>query len=128
AHRSRGGYFRLPERRPGCSIVEREYFIGAWINDAGSSEGTLAGNNILDAMAVLYRDRIRAALLSWRSNGCEPCPADLDGDGVVDGADAGLLLAGWGPCHTVCRGDLDGDGDVDGADLGLFLSAWGSCP
>ncbi len=128
SHRSRGGYFRLPQRRSDCSIVDREYFIGAWVNDATSNEGTLASGNVIDAMEVLYRDRIRAAILSWRDTGCEPCLGDLNGDGIVNGADAGLLLAQWGSCPTECSGDLDEDGDVDGADLGLFLAAWGPCP
>ncbi|MFG0274104.1 MAG: choice-of-anchor tandem repeat NxxGxxAF-containing protein [Phycisphaerales bacterium] len=51
-------------------------------------------------------------------------PADLTGDGVVDGADLGLLLGAWGPCAG-CPADLTGDGVVDGADLGLLLGAWG---
>ncbi len=46
---------------------------------------------------------------------------DLDGDGIVDGADLGLLLSAW---NTTGPGDLNGDGIVDGADLGLLLSAW----
>ena len=49
-------------------------------------------------------------------------PADLDGNGTVDGADLGLLLAGWGSNSP----DLDGDGFCDGADLGLLLAAWSS--
>jgi hypothetical protein len=49
-------------------------------------------------------------------------PSDLDGNGVVDGADLGLLLAGWGSSSP----DLDGNGTVDGADLGLLLAAWGT--
>ncbi|HMN96053.1 MAG TPA: multiheme c-type cytochrome [Phycisphaerales bacterium] len=49
-------------------------------------------------------------------------PADLNGDGVVDGADLGLLLGAWG---TPGPGDINGDGIVDGADLGLLLGAWG---
>ena len=53
---------------------------------------------------------------------CE-CPADLDLDGTVDGADLGLLFASW----NSAGGDLDGDGDTDGSDMGLLLSAWGSC-
>ena len=47
--------------------------------------------------------------------------ADLNGDGVVDGADLGQLLANWGGPGA---GDLNGDGSVDGADLGLLLSEW----
>ena len=128
SHRSRGGYFRLPLRDKDCSIVDREYFIGAWVNDAGSSESLQVNSNILDAIEFLYRDRIQDAILSWRASSCEPCLGDLNGDGIVDGADAGLLLAQWGACPSGCSGDLDEDGDVDGADLGLFLSAWGPCP
>jgi hypothetical protein len=45
---------------------------------------------------------------------------DLNGDGVVDSADLGLLLAGWG----TSGGDLNGDGNTDSADLGLLLSNW----
>ena len=48
-------------------------------------------------------------------------PADLNCDGVVNGADLGLLLSAWG---TSGPGDLNGDGVVDGADLGLLLASW----
>ncbi len=51
-----------------------------------------------------------------------PVPGDVNGDGSVDGADLGLLLASWGPCE--CNEDLNGDGVVDGADLGLLLASW----
>lgn len=53
-------------------------------------------------------------------------PADLNRDGVVNGADLGLLLSAWGGCGVPCPADLNDDGDVNGADLGLLLSAWGS--
>ena len=53
-----------------------------------------------------------------------PCPADLTGDGSVDGADLGLLLSSW---ELSPVGDLNGDGITDGADLGLMLSAFGPC-
>jgi hypothetical protein len=52
------------------------------------------------------------------------CPADLTGDGVVDGADLGLVLSAWGESPL---GDLTGDGITDGADLGLMLTAFGPC-
>jgi hypothetical protein len=52
------------------------------------------------------------------------CPADLDGDGLVDGADLGGLLSGWGAPGAA---DIDGSGAVDGSDLGIMLSAWGPC-
>jgi len=49
--------------------------------------------------------------------------ADLNGDGVVDGADLGLLLGAWGSSGGPA--DLNGDGVVDGADLGVLLGGWG---
>lgn len=49
-------------------------------------------------------------------------PGDLNGDGVVDGADLGILLAAWGSADPAA--DLNGDGVVDGADLGALLAAW----
>ena len=58
-----------------------------------------------------------------------PCTGDLNGDGIVDGADFGLLLSGFGSCPKKgdCPGDLDGNGVVDGADIGLLLATWGDC-
>jgi len=49
-------------------------------------------------------------------------PADLNGDGLVNGADLGLLLIAWGSPGPA--GDLNNDGIVNGADLGLFLVGW----
>jgi glucose/arabinose dehydrogenase len=54
-----------------------------------------------------------------------PAPGDLNGDGRVDGADLGLLLAGWGTCGTPCPADFDANGVVNGADIGILLGNWG---
>jgi hypothetical protein len=59
------------------------------------------------------------------------CLGDLNLDGVVTGADLGLMLGAWGACPggtPGCLGDLNLDGVVNGADLGLLLGAWGPCP
>jgi hypothetical protein len=61
-------------------------------------------------------------------SGQNNCPADLDGDGSVTGADLGGLLGAWGACPSPCAADFDGDGSVTGADLGAMLGAWGACP
>ncbi len=55
----------------------------------------------------------------------DPCPGDLNNDGVVDGADLGLLLLSWGTNDP--DADLNNDGIVDGADLGLLLLVFGPC-
>jgi WD40 repeat protein len=53
-------------------------------------------------------------------------PADLNGDGVVDGFDLALLLGAWGQClpKAPCPADLDGNGFVNGLDLTTLLAAW----
>ena len=66
----------------------------------------------------------RVGVRAYRDPG-SACPADLDGSGVVDGADLAIILAAWG---TSGPGDLDGSGIVDGADLAIVLAAWGPCP
>lgn len=53
-----------------------------------------------------------------------PCMADLNGDGIVNGIDLGVLLGSWG---STSAGDVNGDGAVNGADLGALLGAWGAC-
>jgi len=52
------------------------------------------------------------------------CPADLDGDGDVDGSDLATLLAQWG---TAGSADINGDGTVNATDLSSVLAAWGNC-
>jgi hypothetical protein len=49
-------------------------------------------------------------------------PADLNGDGFVNGADLGILLGGWGQPGST---DLNHDGTTNGADLGVMLGSWG---
>ncbi|MCP4833728.1 MAG: hypothetical protein GY895_03095 [Phycisphaera sp.] len=50
--------------------------------------------------------------------------ADLNDDGQVNGADLGLLIAGWGGPSP----DLDGSGTVGGGDLGILLAGWTTTP
>lgn len=53
------------------------------------------------------------------------CPADLNGDGVIDGGDLGTLLADWDAISS--NADINCDGTVDGGDLAQLLAAWGDC-
>jgi len=52
----------------------------------------------------------------------EPIPGDINGDGIVDGSDLGLLLSLWGTDSP--QADLNGDGIVDLSDLNILLSNW----
>ena len=80
--------------------------------------GAPYANTPVDETGMVY-------LVDGLGNGCGPNP-DLNGDGVVDGADMGLLLAMWGVCADPgnCPADLNGDGVVNGADIGLLLVGW----
>jgi len=53
-----------------------------------------------------------------------PCPADLNGNGVVEGGDLAALLGQW----LTPGADITGDGVTNGADLAALLGAWGPCP
>jgi hypothetical protein len=59
-----------------------------------------------------------------------PCPSDLDGNGIVDAGDIGVILLGFGECsaRNNCPGDLDANGIVDAGDIGVMLLGFGNCP
>jgi uncharacterized membrane protein len=65
-----------------------------------------------------------ANVTSWVLHVPDPCPADIDGNGMVDVDDLLTLLANWGGEGD---GDIDGSGTVDVNDLLLLLAAWGPC-
>ena len=54
------------------------------------------------------------------------CPADINGDSVVDVLDMLLVLGAWGA--TGGPEDINGDGIVNVLDLLEVLSVWGACP
>ena len=49
-------------------------------------------------------------------------PADINGDGAVNGLDLTQIVSQWG--STGGSGDVNGDGAVNGSDLGVILAAW----
>ena len=96
---------------------------GAYLDANGSVKGTRFCGNSLDQLNG-HEDWIDAGGNVFAER-C--CPADLDGDGLVNGQDLSALLASFGS-----RGassllfDLNGDALVDGADLTILLSEWGA--
>ena len=59
------------------------------------------------------------------SDSINDCPADFDGDGVVNGRDLTIFLNAWGSSNDIA--DFNDDGQVDGHDLEVILAAWGPC-
>ncbi len=57
----------------------------------------------------------------------EGAAEDLNGDGVVNSSDLGLMLGSWGACPMkgACPADLTNDGMVNSSDLARLLGAWG---
>ena len=51
-------------------------------------------------------------------------PADINGDGAVDGSDLAALLSKWGTSCDGCPEDVSGNGTVLGEDLAAVLAAW----
>jgi hypothetical protein len=49
-------------------------------------------------------------------------PSDLNSDGLVNGADLGILLSHWGSANPAA--DVNDDGIVNGADIGVLLAEW----
>ncbi len=75
--------------------------------------------------AVAYVADEESGLQVINVSSCEPCPADLDDDGMVGVSDLIEILAAWG--NKGGPEDLDGSGFVDIGDLLLVLSSWGPC-
>ena len=54
-------------------------------------------------------------------------PGDVNGDGLVGGADLTAVITNWGiPDALLEQGDLDGDGLVGGTDFTQVVTFWGS--
>ena len=97
----------------------------------------MAGWTLVEARGV---DIFGQTIVGWgRHNGVEeawlvrlpdPCPADLNHDGIVGMQDMLLILNLTGPCEDCmnCTGDLNGDCQVDSNDLLALFGEWGDCP
>ena len=57
------------------------------------------------------------------------CFGDINGDGIVDSGDLGILIALWNTsAKRNPEADLNRDGTVNAADIGLLVGTWGVCP
>ncbi|MEY3229949.1 MAG: hypothetical protein RL689_36 [Planctomycetota bacterium] len=59
--------------------------------------------------------------------GTQPCPADFNQDGGVDGGDVDAFFVAWESGDSAA--DVNQDGGVDGGDIDVFFAAWeaGGC-
>lgn len=81
--------------------------------------------------------------LTPASTATPQCPADVNGDGMVNSADISAYLTDWNaavnpggcpPPPDPCPADINGDGTVNSADISASLTVWlaainvGGCP
>ncbi len=112
---------------------------GGWYNsDPTSGQGTpdengrvlvaqftiADGSNVSGEVSIFFNDGVLELPVSFSC--FVLCPADLNGDGVVNAADLALLLGAWG-LNPGNPADLNDDGAVNAADLALLLGSWGPC-
>ncbi|MCA9284146.1 MAG: hypothetical protein KDA22_02955 [Phycisphaerales bacterium] len=102
-------------------VATRQNFVTGLSGAEGATIDPVTG----DFLFSTFGGGSRVIVVTGFATPPPPCIADLDGNGVVNGADLGLLLGNWGGAGL---GDLNDSGSVDGADLGILLAAWGPCP
>ena len=122
---------------PGLIVFAEEHGIPAIEGATGMVIGKVEGADGDDTWDVVQRSYMRVVSRSRSdifvggtdftiTEGEETGPVgDLNGDGIVNGADLALILASWGACPD-CPADLNGDGMVDGGDLAFILANWNS--
>lgn len=78
----------------------------------------------MPASALVNIGPYSVVILSQGEPPAPPNPADVNGDGTVDGSDLAAVLGAWGT--GAGPADVNGDGMVNAADLAALLAAWGS--
>ena len=103
---------------------------GDGYGDPGFIHNTCANDNCPDTFNPDQTDTNGNGI----GDACETpaCPADVNGDLVVNVADLLTVIGGWGacaaPCPPNCAADVTDDCTVNVADLLGVISAWGACP
>ncbi len=99
--------------------------IGGWfpgITDPNGITADLPATYIIDWVRIYDNGH---TILSGPGTEQPDCPGDIDGNGRIDAADLGLLIAYWNSSNP--DADLNDDGIVSAADLGLMVAVWGDC-
>ncbi|MFO0873676.1 MAG: hypothetical protein U0575_06855 [Phycisphaerales bacterium] len=135
---SPGGYNLVAQTSSGAAFVSvmREpsgaFGPAAWTLVCVPGATITTGNSVYQnsAMGISFGDGT-PGVHSYVATVSIGCVGDINRDGIVDGADLGVLLGNWG--STTCAADstasdLNQDGVVNGADLGILVSSWGPCP
>lgn len=77
------------------------------------------------AVGVNFALEIKGGLLIPPLEGADITSVDGFPDGVVDGADAAVVMSQWGSSGSGLEGDLNNDGEVNALDASILVSNWG---
>ena len=91
--------------------------------------GSANGMVCLSGYTEVVNDFLQKTMINLE-NPCQeqsdqPCPGDMDGDGLVSVSDVLNVLSEFG-CETKCSMDINGDGSTNVTDVLLVLSAFGT--
>jgi len=120
----------------GAARVFEQSQAGDWME---VSAGALAGQDVGEVLRISRsRSNYNAAVQEtamWENlpgdevetlgEVSDDCIGDLNGDGVINGAEISIVLGAWSTGNSYA--DINGDGVVDGADLAMILGSWGPC-
>jgi len=90
--------------------------------------GDLSHNNMLDDLDFeLLAELVFDVYEETDVVDLDPCPTDMDGNGLTDVMDLLQVIGVWDACNG-CPEDINHDGLVGIQDLLTVLDAWGACP
>ncbi len=90
-----------------------------------TTAGDFAANGVTDPLFIRGHGIINTTAAA-DATVPQPCPADIDGSGGVDGDDITVFFGYWQAGAP--EGDIDRSGGTDGDDIGVFFGFWqGGC-
>ena len=107
---------------PSTSVVVTSPILLTAVTPTGLVEGSVSV-----VVTTLGGTSSRANAFTYES---PLCPADLNGDGVVNSLDTMIVMIAFGNCPpspTTCPADLNADGEVNAADVTIVVNAYGDC-
>ena len=112
---------------PAAQVTNTTGSIVEWSADCNSDGvvdyGQILAGELDDANANNFPDCCE------QGTPCDPCPADVIENGIIDSIDLSAVLGTWGTNGgDYPRADINHDGIVAAEDLGSVLAGWGACP
>ena len=128
------GVARVVTAHPNSSVTRKVWYLdgvpisGVWSDtldlttiDTTSAEelSVRVWDPTLMVRDEAMREELMTETITWQ---IQSNPADVNGDGVINGADLAIVLGFWGTDEP--GADINQDGIVNGADITSILGSW----